>query len=75
MVMVTLRSAWAMQQVPGKSEPQHLSPKQNINNKGLQETFYFVGNQRTEATTLCSNLNIKLWAMKRLVNVENDLEF
>lgn len=35
----------------------------------------YVDNQRTEATTLCGNLNVKLWAMKRLGNVENDLEF
>lgn len=35
----------------------------------------YVDNQRTEAATLCDNLNIKLWDMKRLGNVKNDMEF
>lgn len=34
-----------------------------------------VDNQRTEATILCGNLNIKLWDMKRLGNVKGDMEF
>lgn len=35
----------------------------------------YVDNQRAEADTLCGNLNITLWDMKRTRNVKNDLEF